>query len=441
MLVSKSLLDERQIVKSIEIYARKKLLKQYRVVEAAEYASIVRDRKAQARNLSNELRKDGFSLTSAQQTVFHTLKKIRKGYKFKPLEEIILFHCARILQYELVPKLQNSIFGFTRGRGVVPALRTVTDYIRTCKDAPLFCIRADIESFGESINQEVLCKSLEQLLCDDPLALSIYKKITTFTYLNEQQQSMPGQGLPTGTFWQLVAGQALLQGLDEALSNKEQQFYARYGDDILVITQDLQSAQESLNFINSWLQNKKLQLNYNKTRLIHFSATGPWRKISLQNVAAKDLRQLETKESSFGYLGFQIIRDGQLMLTSDLRHKVKLLIESRLKSVAFAHQIVGRASTVSTQERITMLSKALLHLIQEESPESSIVRLALYAPVSEEEIQSLDLWLKTKILTFALYRKPNKDLWKKYSFAQLRTLGVPSLLHGSRTRFREHKNV
>ena len=139
----------------------------------------------------------------------------------------------------------------------------VDSFLTLSSDSNL--MKFDIESFYDSINQDVLLVKLSQLLSHDSRTLQLLERLIRYQVTTLDSAAHSGRGLPIGPAHSHLFANLYLSEVDSAMSGRVLG-YARYVDDIVIVlssSTDVRDAQRSL---EETLGTLGLQLNQSKTR-------------------------------------------------------------------------------------------------------------------------------------------------------------------------------
>jgi hypothetical protein len=127
---------------------------------------------------------------------------------------------------------------------------------------PYSVFRLDVKSFYESFNNDYIFNEIISLRSINPQTKSVLNALMS------QYVKAGGSGLPRGLEFSAVMSEILMQPFDNKIKNHiEVFFYARYVDDILIITKPQTNSKTFVNFVIENLKLMGLSLN-NKKRQI-----------------------------------------------------------------------------------------------------------------------------------------------------------------------------
>ncbi len=195
-------------------------------------------------------------------------------------EKVILRHCASNLHQAMGLNLKQR-------NSIIDEIKT---YLREGSRFKIY--RLDIKSFFESINFELLMKSIE-----GNINISRHTRNLVEWYLKGCKKKHHNNGLPRGLEISPVLSEIYLIDFDNFIkTHVEVLYYTRFVDDIFLITTANEDEGEFLNFINTSLP-KGLEINTAKDK----------KSISPTIVERKQGSDPDgTELHSFNFLGYQI---------------------------------------------------------------------------------------------------------------------------------------
>lgn len=217
----------------------------------------------------DEYRKDliqrSLQIAEDSQNFRPTLNSIRlfnkEAYSLSILEEkLILRHCAKIIK--VVSKTS-----------IKPRNKIIRELKSHLSDGGAYRVyRLDISSFFEN------CDSSEILKIINKYQIGTHAKLLISSFLEEFNTNL-GAGLPRGVEISPILSEIYLKSFDMAIKAENEVFYyARFVDDILILTSSYESETAFLKKIREWFP-KGLHLNHNKMKVI----TVPKRSIGTAN--------------------------------------------------------------------------------------------------------------------------------------------------------------
>jgi RNA-directed DNA polymerase len=154
-------------------------------------------------------------------------------------------------------------YGFRPGRSCHDALRRVNGQLES---GYTHVVDIDIEGYFDTIDHERLMKLLGEDVSDGRV-LEIIKRFLKAGVLEEGTYEISETGTPQGGVISPLLSNLYLDGLDHLM---ERCGYAmtRYADDMIVLCQTVEEANEALKAVHEWMSGVGLRLHRQKTRVV-----------------------------------------------------------------------------------------------------------------------------------------------------------------------------
>ncbi|WP_126418403.1 antiviral reverse transcriptase Drt3a [Campylobacter insulaenigrae] len=274
-------------------------------------------------------------------------------------------------------------------------------------EIPKFIIRLDIKNFYETIPHDKLKKIIKENYILEPTS----KKII-FTILKEYSKLSNNQniGIPRGIGISAYLSELYMRNFDKKVNNlKEVVYYARYVDDIIIIS-------------TSNIGNKIKKLLKNETGLSFHDSTSQKRKI---------IDTSKNKQLHFDFLGYAFKKEKEKLSISLSKNKIKKYKNKITKTI----ECYNKQSKHDDTNARRMLRKRLKYLtgnIALKGVKKHIYTGVFYSNRHINNIscfQKLDNFLKNELKKIKPYEKLNIDLKnlqklkneikEKYSFVKI----------------------
>jgi RNA-directed DNA polymerase len=205
-----------------------------------------------------------------------------------------------IFEREFAP----SSYGFRPGRGCKDALREVE---RLLRDGYLHVVDVDIRGYFDNIPHEALMELVKERLSDGKV-LGLIEKFLRQGVMEEGIEIEPEKGSPQGGVISPLLANIYLNPLDWVLQELGIKS-VRYADDIVLLAQSAEDARLALEALSGWVENARLALHPEKTRLVDMT---------------KD-------RASFDFLGYRFLRTRKGKLIRLVRPKSKQKLRASLR--------------------------------------------------------------------------------------------------------------
>jgi len=287
--------------------------------------------------------------------------------------------------------------------------------------SPLYVIKRDISDYFASVKHEILFEQLGKLIAKDDFLFELICQRIRFDYQDESGSHRAEQGLPFGCASACVFANVYLTGLDREVEKFPEVHYFRYADDILLLSQDRESALLAKGTLQDGLGNLRL-------------ATKPSHEADVlltQLPATWDLHFQQAK--SFRHLGLQFEHGGSVSLSRDKRRKIQNLFR-----FAFRRARRRWKKLSNPQERARTLIAIACQAIERGVRNVAILDYYLRHVTDRDQLRLLDRWLGEEILSL-VFGGHKKGHFAKISYQELRRYGLPSLVH--RQRLIRHRKI
>lgn len=162
---------------------------------------------------------------------------------------------------------ENS-FGFRTGRGCKDALRLVESLL---KQGFIWIVDADLKSFFDMINHQILIKRLEEKISDGRI-LELIDAYLHQDVLETAKLWTPEMGTPQGAVISPLLSNIYLDPLDHLMKNAGFEM-VRYADDFVILCRSESEAQRGLEICSKWVETVSLKLHPEKTGIVEVTET------------------------------------------------------------------------------------------------------------------------------------------------------------------------
>ena len=193
--------------------------------------------------------------------------KFREIYLLTLRDKIVQRAIADPLAAFLERYMYPNLFSYRKGKhyGSIAAARKVRKLFEEHKNR-LHVFKADIKSYFDSIDQELLLQKFQEVLNDEPEILRLLKNFVQQRRCDDGIFYSPIVGIPTGSSLSPVCANFYLKDLDQAMFREGYQ-YLRYGDDVLLLDTSPQRIKAGRALIEEILAAHKVRLSAKKTHL------------------------------------------------------------------------------------------------------------------------------------------------------------------------------
>ena len=301
------------------------------------------------------------------------------------------------------------IFGY----GLDRCQQQVAGAIRAAS-APLYMIKRDIADYFASVDHELLIAKVAELVDPADYLFEILAQRIRFQYEDGGETRIASIGIPFGSAIACLFANIYLTEMDRQIENISGTHYFRYADDILLLGRSREHALAAKQALESSLSRLRVRLKPSH---------------SVELVLSNDDLPADpefTRGREFRHLGLLFAADGRVSLSRDKLRKIQNLFR-------FAFRRAGRRwkKIVNPLERARFLSGLAAQTIERGLRNVAILDYYLKHVDDERQIRLLDRWLAEEVLAF-VFGGHKKGHFRRISYAELRGMGLPSLVHRQR---------
>lgn len=278
---------------------------------------------------------------------------------------------------------------------------------------PLYLVKRDIANYFASVNHELLLAQLGFLVEPEDYLFQLLEQRVRFPFRDDAGEHRASVGIPFGSAVACLLANIFLTGLDRAIEEIAGVNYFRYADDILIISAERHAALAARERLEQSLAELRLSLK-------------PSHRLDLviSNEPIADAAFTPARE--FRHLGLQFRSGGGVSLSRDKSRKIQNLFR-----FAFRRARRRWRKLVDAKAR----AQAIVTVAQETAERGvrnvAILDYYLRHVDDEAQIRRLDRWLAEEVLSL-IFGGHKKGHFRRISFAELRAMGLPSLVHRRR---------
>jgi RNA-directed DNA polymerase len=325
-------------------------------------------------------------------------------------ERIVDLLLYRLLNQKLHGWFSPNSYAYRdRTYGLDRCQARIAQLLRTAS-APLYLIKRDISDYFASVDHELLLQKLDGLVkCEDYLFRLLEQRVR-FAYQDETGRHTAQIGIPFGCASACLFANIYLTELDRAMESMSGVAYLRYADDILLVSPVREAAAQAAECLGQALEELRLQTkpSYQADLL-------------LTTIAASDPRFTAVPE--FRHLGLLFRASGEVALSRDKRRKIQNLFR-----FAFRRSRRRWRRMAEPEERARTLAAIAAEVIEKGVRNVAILDYYLKHVNDETQLRLLDRWLAEEVLSL-VFGGHKQGHFRKISFAELRRMGLPSLVH------------
>ena len=277
----------------------------------------------------------------------------------------------------------------------------------------VYLVKRDISDYFASIDHDLLLQKLERLADRSDYLFRLLEQRVRFLYEEDGETRRASIGVPFGTAIACLFANIYLTEMDCAIESAGNVSYFRYADDILLLSSGREAAARAAQVLESELKTLKL-----KTKESHSA------DLVISTVPVTDPRFHAA--SDFRHLGLLFRADGTVALSRDKLRKLQNLFR-----FAFRRGRRRWKNLDDPRRRAQALATIAVETVEKGLRNVAILDYYLKHVNDERQLRQLDRWLAEEILS-TVFGGHKKGHFRKISFAELRRMGLPSLLHRRR---------
>jgi len=277
--------------------------------------------------------------------------------------------------------------------------------------APLFVIKRDIADCFASVNHRLLFDQLASIVAPDDYLSTLVAQRIRFTFSDGDAVQHARIGIPFGTAIACLLANIVLTDLDREMDGIDGVSYFRYADDLLLVARAEPSAVDAASRLDASIATLGLRCK-------------PTHSIELVIGGRAGVRW--TAAGSFRHLGLLFRSGGGVALSRDKRRKLQNLFR-----FAFRRRERSWRKASGARERARQLCAIAADTLTQGVRNVAILDYYLKHVDDERQWRSLDRWLAEEVLS-RVFGGHKRGHFGRIGFAELRALGLPSLVHRRR---------
>jgi hypothetical protein len=276
-----------------------------------------------------------------------------------------------------------------------------------------YVAKRDIADYFGSVDHGILLEQLSRLVDPADYLFHLLEQRVRFTYHDGHGESTAAVGIPFGTAVACVLANIHLTGLDREIEQVCGVSYFRYADDLLLISHARESAIEAAAVMGRSIAALGLRLK-------------PSHHLDLVLASGSAGEDGFEGARQFRHLGLQFDASGGVALSRDKRRKIQNLFRFAFRRCARRVRKLECA-----QARAQALALVAAQTMERGVRNVAIIDYYLKHVSDEGQLVAIDRWLAEEVLSrvFGGHKKGN---FRRISFARLRAMGLPSLVHRRR---------
>jgi hypothetical protein len=295
----------------------------------------------------------------------------------------------------------------------------IASVVRSAPGA-IYLVKRDISDYFASVNHDILLSQLSQLIDPDDYLFQLLMQRARFRYQHEDQLHVAEVGIPFGSAIACLFANIYLTGMDRLIENIPGVSYFRYADDILLLAPSRELALTARQNLESSVAELKLKMKASHSQDLALSVALRPQSQSQSNDPAF------TPAAEFRHLGLLFRADGTVALSRDKLRKIQNLFR-----FAFRRGRRRWKKISDPQQKAAALIALAAEAIDKGLRNVAILDYYLKHVDDQEQLRLLDRWLAEEVLA-SVFGGHKKGHFRRISFAWLRQMGLPSLVHRQR---------
>ncbi|HEX2733509.1 MAG TPA: reverse transcriptase domain-containing protein [Polyangiaceae bacterium] len=379
------------------------------------------------RRLAHDVGRGQYEFAPLSRVEVITDDKQRVIYRAELIDALVLGVMAQRLMQLLEPHLRDSVYAYRPERSpklALTRLRAHLDEHRRQRPDPkqrgLFVLQRDLAAYGESIpthSESRLWTQMNDVLAglQDRGEARVLQSLLTRACrprvrLASGEIVVLQSGLPTGSPIQQPLANLYLTPLDAALDEAGVSFYARFGDDLLLIEDDLARFERGRNILEQQVSKLELRFNPDKSCDSYFTAPG----CPFSGGSGRPF----TPARHIEYLGARVDFEGRF----GLKRKRQRELLSRTRQ-----RICNTCAVTAPEERLSAVARVVKAALFSQVRVADPLRVALADWVDDRaQLRQLD-YLIARACAEAVSERRGVRALREVRPKDLRAAGLPSL--------------
>jgi hypothetical protein len=288
--------------------------------------------------------------------------------------------------------------------------------------APLYVVKRDIADCFASVDHTRLLEQVTALVAPADYLGTLIEQRIRFAYSDGDAVRQARIGIPFGTAIACLLANIVLTDVDREIARIAGVDYFRYADDVLLLAREPRTAREAGDRLEAVIATLRLRCkpSHSLELRVHDRIAGPLRPEPLQ------IEERFTAAGSFRHLGLLFRADGGVALSRDKRRKLQNLFR-----FAFRRRERSWRREPDPPTRARLLCAIAAETLGKAVRNVAIFDYYLRHVDDERQWRALDRWLAEEVLS-RVFGGHKRGHFRRLGYAELRALGLPSLVHRRR---------
>ncbi len=343
--------------------------------------------------------------------------KRRTLYVYPWEERIVDLLLYRLLNRRLQAWFSPHSYAYrSRSFGLDPCQRKIAQALKAAGDARVYVVKRDIADYFATMDHTALLARLAELVEPGDYLDCLLQQRVRFAYERGGAVLHADRGIPFGAAIACIFANIYLNDMDRAVGSVPELHYFRYADDLLAFSPRREPALRAAAVMDDEL-----------ARLHLASKPSHHHQLLFAPHATAEVDACFLPATKFRHLGLEFRAGGPVGLSRDKFRKILNLFRSTFCRHARKFRQL-KDPIKRAQLAITLARKVLEQGVRN----VAIVDYYLRHVEDERQLRLLDRWLAEEVLHRALGGGHKRGHFRLLSFRELRSLGLPSLVHRRR---------
>ena len=360
------------------------------------------------------LRRQDYVVSPARESECRIGEKKRLLYRLEWPDRIVQAVLAQALAECWEGTFHSRLFSYRKGRSAVQAARMAARFVRAHAPGPVYVLKRDVKSYGDSIPHEPLFQRLEETLAGaDAFTCDLIRQFIAFRYSDaEGKHFVKHKGLPTGMPLNCVLENIYLAPMDEEIGREPGVSYMRYGDDIWVSTTSIETARKMRKRLDEMCA--ELGLAWHKEKSFDFRLAAGSRPEGEDEEFLSAPRIL--------HLGVAIDRDGHIDIPPEKLKRWR----KELKVALSRADYIGRRLGLDREQRVRHVVHFANQFMESRSGAFPKMDYLLTVVTHDQRFIEIDRWVAQTVQA-ACTGRFSKSNFRKIPYRMLKECGLKSL--------------
>lgn len=235
-------------------------------VDGVTYEEFDQNLKQYVKKLHSELKEHRYESMPVKMIPLFKEEKVRYIGLYCMRDKVIQHSIAMELSKLCEPQLSECCYAYRNGRSALQASEAIHKQI--CSMERKYVLKADIHSFFDCIRHDKLREKLRNMLLEEDVVDLIFQCICARAVDRDGALTEKRVGLYQGSSIAPVLSNIYMKEFDSEVEN-DVPFYVRYSDDMILLFDQKEDAENYKGKLGLYLENIGLELNPDKTAVIN----------------------------------------------------------------------------------------------------------------------------------------------------------------------------